>query len=351
MTTSIETPQPRLHVVEDEASAIDYCYEQGWTDGLPVVPPTEERVQAMLEWAARPPEEVLATHPPTGRACTVYAAAVNAVLAGCLPEYFPVVIAALEAMSEPEYAYHASTASTGGSVPMLIVSGPIKDEIAMNSGGNVFGSGNRANATIGRAIRLVTLNVFKMTPGIADRSTTGWPGKYSCCIAEYEEASPWKPLRVELEFPDEISTVTVFAASGFYNIENHYTDDPEALLTTFSDTMASLGAFSPGESVVVFSPEHAAIAASGGWSKQDVREFLFERAARTREELRRAGKVPGPVEPSDGTTRVHRGHSPEDILIAVAGDEAGGHSAFLTSWSRGRGSLRQTAPIGVCVDC
>ena len=158
-------------------------------------------------------------------------------------------------------------------------------------------------------------------------------------------------LRVELDFPEEVSTVTVFAASGFYNIENHYTNDPEALLTTFADALASLGAISPGESVVVFSPEHAAIAAGSGWSKQDVREFLFERSARTREELRRAGKVPGDAEASDGTTLVHRGRSPEDILIAVAGGEAGGHSAFLTSWSRGRGSLRQTAPIGVCVDC
>jgi hypothetical protein len=271
-------------------------------------------------------------------------------MAGCLPEYFPIVVAALEAMDERAFVFHGSIASTGGSTPALIVSGPIRDEIGMNASVNVFGPGNRANSTIGRAIRLIILNVFKMIPGISDRSTTGWPGKYTCCIAEYEAENPWEPLRVELDFPEDVSTVTVFAASGFYNIENHYASTPEALLSTFADTMRSLGALSGGESVLVLSPEHAKIAASTGWTKQQVREFIFERAARPRSDLREAGKLPGEPEPGDDAI-VHRGLTPEDILITVAGGEAGGHSAFLTSWSRGRSSLRQTKPIGVCVDC
>ena len=161
----------KIHVVEDELSAIDYCYEQGWTDGLPVIPPSEERVEQMLASTARGREAILATHPATGRECSVFSAAVNAVMAGCRPEYFPIAMAALEAMNESPYHFHGSSASTGGSAPLLIVSGPIVERIGMNSGVNVFGPGNRANATIGRAIRLVILNVFKMTPGIADRST------------------------------------------------------------------------------------------------------------------------------------------------------------------------------------
>ena len=347
MTTQTE---PKTHLVDEELSGIDYCYEQGWTDGLPVIPPTEDRVHAVLEWAGRPPEEVLATHEATGRTCTVHSAAVNAVMAGCLPEYFPIIVAALEAMDERAFVFHGSIASTGGSTPALIVSGPIRDEIGMNFSVNVFGPGNRANATVGRAIRLIILNVFKMIPGISDRSTVGWPGKYTCCIAEYEAESPWEPLGVELGFPDDVSTVTTFAASGFYNIENHYASTPEALLSTFADTMQSLGALSGGETVLVLSPEHAKIAAKTGWTKQQVREFIFEQAARPRSDLRTAGKLAGEPQRDDDTL-VHRGLTPEDILIVVAGGEAGGHSAFLTSWSRGRASLRQTKPIGVCVDC
>ena len=216
------------HTLTDELSAIDWCYEQGWTDGLPVVPPARERVERFLAAAGRPPEEIVARHPATGRECSVQSAAVNAVMAGCLPQYFPTVLAALEGLNEDAYNFHGSTASTGGSGPLLIVSGDIRDEIGMNAGVNVFGPGNRANATIGRAIRLVIMNIFQMIPGISDRSTTGWPGKYSACIAENILLSPWEPLHESLGFPPEVSTVTVFAASGFYNVENHYTSDPRA---------------------------------------------------------------------------------------------------------------------------
>ena len=229
------------HHLDDELSAIDWCYEQGWTDGLPVVPPARERVERFLAAAGRPPEEIVASHGTTGRNCSVQDAAINAVMAGCLPQYFPTVLAALEGLNEDAYNFHGSTASTGGSGPVLIVSGDIQEEIGLNVGVNVFGPGARANATIGRAIRLVILNIFQMTPGIADRSTTGWPGKYSCCIGENISYSPWAPLHVELGFPAEVSTVTTFAASGFYNIENHYTSDPDTLLDNFADTMSALG--------------------------------------------------------------------------------------------------------------
>ncbi len=345
------TTHPPVHEVPDEAAGIDYCYEQGWTDGLPVVPPTEARVEAMLAWAGRPPEEVLASHPPTGRACSVFSAAVNAVMAGCLPEYFPVVVAALEAMNEPAYNFHASTASTGGAAPLLIVSGPIRDEIEMNSGVNALGPGNRANATIGRAIRLIILNVFQMTPGVADMSTHGHPGKYTFCFAENTEANPWEPLNVELGYPPEVSTVTVFASAGTHNAETHCAGDPEGVLLTIADTMASLGAITLGESVVILSPEHARIVASKGWRKRQVREYLFEHARRPLAALKRAGKLESEIEAGDETRYAHKGMSPDDILITVAGGDAGGHSVFVSSWSRTRASLMQTKPIGVCVDC
>ena len=346
----------------EELSPIEFCYQQGWTDGLPVVPPERPLVERFLAAAGRPPEEIVAEHLPTGRACTVESAAINAVMAGCLPQYFPTVLAALEALGQDEYNFHGASASTGGSAPVLIVSGDIADEIGINAGVNLFGPGARANATIGRAIRLVILNVFQMTPGIADRSTTGWPGKYTCCIGENIAASPWEPVHVALGFPPEISTVTVFAAAGFYNIENHYTADPELLLLSFADTMRSLGALTDGQSLVVMAPEHAAIAASKGFSRQDVQEFLFEHAQRAPEDMRKHGKWPAdrPVAPhadgrfdsdTPGDAPFHRGRSPDDILIVVAGGEAGGHSAFLPSWSRGRNSIRQTRPIGVCLDC
>jgi hypothetical protein len=170
----------RIHEVPDDVlAALDYCYEQGWTDGLPVVPPVTDRVEATLAYEGRPPQAVIATHPATGLQLSVHAAAVNAVMAGCLPEYFPVLIAAFEAMDKPEFNFHGSTASTGGSAPLLIVSGPVADDIGMNADVNLFGPGNRANATIGRAVRLFLRNVFQMIPGISDKSTQGHPGTAS----------------------------------------------------------------------------------------------------------------------------------------------------------------------------
>ncbi|MXY52991.1 MAG: hypothetical protein F4Y86_10775 [Gammaproteobacteria bacterium] len=336
---------------DDALAAIDACFDNGWTDGLPVVPPERSRVEAMLAMEGRPPETVIATHPTTGLECSILGAAANAVMAGCLPEYFPVVVAALEAANETPYNYHGSAASTGGSCQMLIVSGPVVQDIGMNAAGNVFGPGNRANATIGRAMRLVLLNVFRMTPGIADQSTQGHPGKHTMCIAERSERNPWMPLNEEFGYGPDISSVTVYAGAGFCNVENHGGNTPEAILDSVADSMANLGCITAGESVVVLSPEHAEIVASTGWSKADVREYLFEQARQPVADMQRVMKfVPREYE-RQGREDMHRGYSADDILITVAGGDAGGHSAFIPSWSRGRGSLMQTKPIGVCIDC
>ncbi len=349
--SSIDNLAARHEAEADPIAAIELCYEKGWTDGLPVVPPEERRVEAMLAMEGRPAETVIARHPATGHECSILAAAVNSVMAGCLPEYFPVVVAALEAANEPGYNFHASTASTGGSAPLLIVSGPLVAELGMNAAANVFGPGNRANATIGRAMRLVILNVFRMTPGIADQSTQGHPGKYSFCMAERAERSPWPPLHVAQGYGEDISSVTVFAGAGFHNVENHGGNTPESILDCVADSMANLGAITVGQSVVVLAPEHADIVAGTGWGCAEVAEYLFHRARRSVAEMRGVGKFEEREHRVQGRADMHRGLNAEDILITVAGGDAGGHSAFIPSWSRTRGSLMQHKPIGVCIDC
>jgi hypothetical protein len=347
----------RIHDVPDDLlAAIDYCYEQGWTDGLPVIPPVVDRVEATLMYEGRPPEAVIATHPATGLQLTVHAAAVNAVMAGCLPEYFPVVVAAFEAMDKPDFNFHGSTASTGGSAPLLIVSGEYADSIGMNADVNLFGPGNRANATIGRATRLILRNVFQMIPGISDKSTQGNPGKYSFCIAERSRGNPWPLLCQEQGYPEGVSSVTVFAGGGFCNVENHGGNTPEHILGSVADAMANYGCITLGQSVVVLAPEHMKIVAAAGWSRRDAQNFLYTHAKRSVDGMKSVGKYrDSEYNKQDHALAepgfVHRGLTPDDILITMGGGDAGGHSCFIPSWSRSRGSIMQHKPIGVCIDC
>jgi len=285
------------------------------------------------------------TEPVRRRVITAEKIAINAVLAGCRPEYMPVLVAALDAMADPSFTLHGAITSTGGSATLLVVNGPIRRALGLNGGSNVFGPGWRANATIGRAIRLVTLNCLGAAPGVLDRSTQGHPGKYTFCIAENEEESPWEPLHVEKGFAAGTSTVTVFAAEGPHNALTHYGLTADAVIVTLADTMACLGSFSPGQSFVVLAPEHVAILARDGWTKPRIKHALYPQARRTRADLKRGGKIPGPREDGDETTWVHRGTGPEDIHVVVAGGGPGGHSAFIPSWSRARNSLIVTRAI------
>jgi hypothetical protein len=348
---------PRIHEVPDDLlAAIDFCYEQGWTDGLPVVPPQVDRVKAMLAADPQPAETVIARHPATTLELSLHAAAVNAVMAGCLPEYFPVLVAAFEAMNRPDFNFHGSTASTGGSAPLLIVSGPYADEIGMNSDVNLFGPGNRPNATIGRAVRLILRNVFQMLPAISDKSTQGNPGKYSFCVAERMRGNPWPPLCEAQGYATGTSSVTVFASGGFCNVENHGGNTPEQILASVADTMANYGCITLGQSVVVLAPEHMRILADTGWTRARAQDFLFTQARRSVEGMKGVGKYrDSEYDKQHGTSAhrlaeagfVHRGLRPDDILITMGGGDAGGHSCFIPSWSRGRGSLMQHAAITV----
>jgi hypothetical protein len=353
--------------VADLWAAIETCYAKGWTDGLPVVPPTEALVDAMLAAGPWKPGDVLLHEPVRDRAVTADKAAINAVMAGCLPEYFPVVGAALQAIGDASFMLHGPATSTGGSALMVIVNGPIRGRLGLNAKANLFGPGYRANATIGRSLRLVLLNCLDCRPGVLDKSTQGWAGKYSLCFAEDEASSPWEPLHVSRGLAAAQSAVTVFAAESGHNVLSHGTADPERLLACFADAMAGLGSMSPGRTVIVFAPEHAAHLRHAGWTRQRTQAWLYDHAWRTLTELKRGGKVepafyaspalvdwlyqdaprgrpaalPGAgdaasVQDGDETVRVHRGLGPEDIMLTVGGGDAGGHSAFFPSWSRGR---------------
>ena len=346
---------PRIHEAPDDLlAAIDYCYDQGWTDGLPVVPPQVDRVHAMLAADDRPADTVISKHPATGLELSLHAAAVNAVMAGCLPSYFPVLVAAFEAMDRPDFNFHGSTASTGGSAPLLVVSGPIADDIGMNADVNLFGPGNRPNATIGRAVRLILRNVFQMLPGISDKSTQGNPGKYSLCIAERMRGNPWPPLCQEQGYAPGVSSVSVYAAGCFCNVENHGGYTPEQVLGSVADAMANYGCITLGQSVVILAPEHMQIVAGAGWTRKQAQDFLFSEAKRSVEGMKGVGKFRDREYDSqhgEGAHALaeqgfmHRGLRPDDILITLGGGDAGGHSCFLPSWSRGRGSIMQHAAI------
>jgi hypothetical protein len=343
-----ELVSPRYEVL-DTLQAIEFCYEQGWTDGLPVVPPTPERVEEFLALAGLDPGTVLGEVADRGRAITAEKAAINAVMAGCLPAYFPVVVAALQAMTDDAFCLHGSMASTGGAAPLVVVNGPIRQQIDMNAGGNVFGPGRRANATIGRALRLVLLNVCGAEPGVLDQSTLGHPGKYSYCIAEDEEATGWLPLHVERGLTREDSAVTVLAAEAPHYVRNAFGQTPEEVLATVADVVAH-GGYTQGAYLVVVAPEHRTVIERAGWSKADVRAFLVEHARRSAAELKRAGYLRGAVEPGDDQ-RYPQLLRETDVLIVTAGGAGGTFSAVVPPWAGGRSSTPVTRAVVACAEC
>jgi hypothetical protein len=254
--------------------------DRRWGDGLPVVPPTPERVERMLRHTRRPRDEVVATVAPGFGAATVERIAINAVLAGCLPEYLPTLIAAVEAVADPNFNVQAIQATTNPVAVWLIVNGPIARQLDVNAGTNCLGQGAWANATLGRALRLILQNVGGALPGEMDRATQGQPGKYTFCCAENEEANPWTPLHVERGFAPECSTVTVVGAAGTMNMNTH-AKDADDILRVFADTMAhatSNDYWIGGEPWLVFAPEHAHILHRDGLSKADVKRLLWEQS-------------------------------------------------------------------------
>ncbi len=332
------------YTLSESDDPIDYCYDQGWTDGLPVVPPTEKRVAAMLAATTIAPGTVIAKVAPSWANATVEKIAVNCVMAGCLPGHLPVVIAAVRAMTDPALNLNGMQCSTHLSTPLVLVNGPARLELGMNCGSNVFGQGNRANATIGRAVKLILTNIGRAIPGVTDKATLGHPGKYTYCIAENEEESPWDPLHVERGFKREQSTVTVFGCEAPHNVNNQASQNALDLSHTIADTMATLGKnmlYAQGEVMVVLCPSHAETIARDGWSKLHFKEYLYEKARKPVRLVKLGGLYGREVKRNFWPRWINRDDEDEmvpmvrrasEITVVVAGG-TGRHTAFLPGWA------------------
>jgi hypothetical protein len=320
---------------DDPAELIEAYFERGWTDGLPVVPPTASSVAAMLAGARLTGDEVFGEIPGRNTVVVADKVAVNAVLAGCRPEYFPVVVAAVKGLCRPEFAYHGPASSTGGSAIVVIVNGPIAARLGIKSGNNLFGQGVRANATIGRAVRLTMMNVMQTQPGLFDRATLGTPGKYSFCFAENEEESPWEPLHVTRGFRRVQSAVTVYASNSLYQVYNQLAATPEPLLRCFVDALVNLGVPNVkgfNQALLVFAGEHTEVLGKAGWAKREIAEYVVAHARRPLADFKRAARLPGEATTADETTLRALFERPEDVLIVSAGGRAGSWSACLPGW-------------------
>jgi hypothetical protein len=342
-------PKAPLADAAEIRRAMEYYADRDWTDGLPVVPVTESYLAEFLAQTRRDPDEVVLSMPHLNRQCTVRLAAINAGLAGCRPEYFPVVLAAWDSLRAEGYAGRAIWQSTTGTAPFLLVNGPVRRRIGMNAAGNVFGSGFRANATIGRAIRLTAINAFGLRPHQLDQATQGTPAKYTACIAENEEDSPWPPLHADHGLDPSDSAVTAMIIRSCMHIEARHTTVPEQLALDLAGTISRTGALihETISALVVLGPEHARLLAGAGWSKTDLSRFLYDHAVRSRAELAAVGKdaiarqtrwrlpadhpdaMPDQAEP-DGPVRVL--NSPGALLVAVAGANNAGVSAVVETF-------------------
>ena len=332
--------------------AMEYYADRGWTDGLPVVPVTESYLAEFLARTSRDPDDVVLSMPHLNRRCTVRLAAINAALAGCLPEYFPVVLAAWDSLTIEGYATRGIWQSTTGTAPLLLVNGPVRERIGLNSKGNVFGSGFRANATIGRAIRLTCINAFGLRPHLLDQATQGTPAKYTACIAENEEDSPWPALHTDFGLQPSDSSVTAMIVRSCLHIEARHTTVPEQLATDIAGTISRTGALIHRtiSALVVLGPEHARLLSGAGWGKADLQRFIYDHAVRSHAELAAVGKDaisrhtrwrlpadhPDAMPDLAGAEAHPEGvrvlNSPAAVLVAVAGANNAGVSAVIETF-------------------
>jgi hypothetical protein len=322
----------------------DFALAEEWGDGLPVLPPTPGRVDRVLgAWTSRRHDVVCALPPRLGEA-TVEAIATNAALAGAGPEHLPVIVAALRAMAQHEFNLAAIQATTHPCAPLVIVNGPIVSRLHLASGPNALGGGHRANAVIGRSVRLVLMNVGGARPGAGDRATLGHPGKYSYCVAENEDASPWEPLHVERGFSAAQSCVTVTGSEPPHNVNDHGSSSAEALLLALAGTAATPGnnnVYLGGEPLVLLGPEHAHTLAGSGWDKRALKRAFWERArvplrAFSAENLARFAVIdPATFRDAPPDRQVALCRTPDDVMIVVAGGP-GKHSAIVPTFGATR---------------
>jgi hypothetical protein len=345
---------------DDYEQAVETFFEKGWSDGLPVVLPTRKLVDAMLAAGGRDRDESLGQIGPKNNEATVEMLAINAVMGGCKPEYFPIVLAAIEAMMAPEHNFTGVTQTTHMCAPLVIVNGPIARELKFNSRDGVFGNGYRANAAVGRAVRLAIWNIGGAVPWATDMSTMSQPGEYTFCIAEEEEDNPWEPLHVERGCAPGSNAVTVFACEPPHSCDAMGT--PDEMLYAIGDTMSGFGnnnTHYAGQTLVVINPRQAEEFAKGGWSKKDIRQHLWENARRTAGELRACGVFHEGMRKalveqgrtlarydftkSSADARIPLTDRPEDIHIVVAGGRTY-FAAVLPGWGS-YGGYAVTRPV------
>jgi hypothetical protein len=342
-----------LRLPEDDVFA--EFVKREWCDGLPIVPPTPERVQAMMATSPEDPARVLGVMPPIWREASIEKLAVNAVMAGCEPAYFPVVVAAVKAVLEPAFNLYGVQATTHPVAPLIVVSGPVASAIGMHSGSGLFGPGFRANATIGRALRLILMNVGGGWPGRHDMATQGSPAKFSYCIAERDNGAPWPSLRERLGFAPEQSVVTVFGGEGPHNVNDHVSTTAAGVLNNVSSVATTLGSnvgwyMAQSQLLVVLGPEHAQTIAADGLTPPDIQHFVFDHARMPLGRLKLGGMWGMHDWPlwmqkvTDEEAMLPRVPTPEDIYVMVAGG-SGKHSCVVPNctFSRAVSKVVETA--------
>lgn len=346
-TTPYASPRATaaIQIPADPELAFAALYERGWTDGLPIIPPTRSRVETMVAHSGRRADEVLGEFPPRNGLATVELVAVNAVMAGCLPEYMPVLVATAAALAEPDFNLHSLQCTTNPCAPLLVINGPVRQQLDVNSGRNALGPGWRANATIGRAVRLMLLNIGGGIPGDVDKATLGMPGKFTFCLGENEEESPWEPLHVELGLPVGSSAVTVIGAQGTSSIMPAY-KKADSIVKCIANAMATTCSNNTivgrGQPAVLINPGHARLLADQGYSKQRVKEELFERS-----------RMPLDWFPdevievqTEGERMIKEGHvyvthEPNDLLIVVVGGPEPYHVTYCANFGDTRAATKQ----------
>tara|TARA_A100001037_G_scaffold299312_1_gene324613 strand:+ start:14841 stop:15866 length:1026 start_codon:yes stop_codon:yes gene_type:complete len=322
----------------------EFFFEKEWSDGLPVIPPTEEKVSRMLSSIKDSPEELVGEFPPAFSSVSIYSIAVHAVMAGCKPEYMNLLIASVRAILKEKFNLNGLQATLSPAAPFLLVNGVYSKEIGLNGGLGCFGPGFRANATIGRAIRLMMMNLGSGIPGISTMSTFSSSSRYTFCIAENETESPWEPLSVTLGFSEDENIVTAIAAEAPITVWDDMSNEPLPLLRSIADSMSHLGSMNicgDTDQIIVFSPQQAKICSDAGLSKEKVKEILLDKAGRSMSEIRNTGRYTVSrikswsidADPEDDDFFVPSVKNPDRLFIIVAGGIPGPMSAVMNGWN------------------
>ncbi len=333
--------------VDPDPEKLSYeFYMKKQTDGLPIIPPTGERVRKFIEFSGKNKDDIIAVLPPRSGKATVEKIAVNAVMAGCIPQFMPVIQHSIKAVSNPKFNLPGVNATTHPVAVCTILNGPIAGDISVNSGTGCLGPGNIANATIGRAMRLCLINIGGAVPGIGDHATMGSPSKYSYCFGEAENENPWEPLHVERGFKADESTVTVLGLDSPHNVNDHRSKTAEYLLDTIINTASVAGCNNshvPGEMLVVMGPEHAKTVADDGWSKEDVKKYIHKNALVPVELGDRGGRKLDSKWVIDGKVQITR--KPEDVVVVVAGGP-GRHTMIAHGFGTSSESVTEAIRLG-----